>query len=269
MLFTALALGGLAAGLGSSLFKDKGRTSQSSSSSSTQRTSLPGIGVGEANAVNALTNYANQQGGIMGSLYNQAMQPDVVPQGISRLSPEDQDVLDQAYQGQLDELQRRMGIARDQFAGMTGMRGFASPVATSVSREFAPQFANLLSQKAQQQLGLGVNIRDFNEGTRRYNQGWRLGLTQANPTGLGNLANYHVGLRMAQPTTYTNSTGSGRGQSSYTPSPWQMGMAGFNAGQGMNISWPTGLFNTGGPAYANQNPSNPIISGLGGFSGGA
>lgn len=87
-----------------------------------------------------------------------------------------------------------------------------------------PQYAALRSQQAQQQLGLGLENRNFGENQRRYNQQWRLGLTNTQPTALTNLGNYYTALQFAQPTQRVNGTFNNQTTNVSTPSPFQIGM---------------------------------------------
>jgi hypothetical protein len=133
-------------------------------------------------------------------------------------------VLNNAYGAAREGLGFDAAQLASQVSGASGIRRTSSPVAASVSSYMLPQYAALRQQQAQQQLGLGLENRNFGENQRRYNQQWRLGLTNTQPTSLTNLANYYAGLQFAQPTQRSNATYGSQTHSMSTPSPFQAGM---------------------------------------------
>lgn len=213
-------------------------TQQSSATGTTdqwQSTALPGADADEQLARQQIGDWAGIQQTIarqlargVGGTPSQA--------GISQLRPEDQAVLDQSYQGAIDQTMRDAQILGQNLAGARGLRMTDSPVGTAVGREVLPVLGNLRSARAAQQLNLGLNIRDFLEGTRRFNQGMGLNLLSTNPSGSMTGLNYGLQQRLAQPTTHNYGTSTSQSRSSSTPSPLQQANMWMGTiGQGLNM----------------------------------
>jgi hypothetical protein len=108
---------------------------------------------------------------------------------LAPLSQGNQALLDQAYAGANANLQRQANILGQDMAGTRGLNRSDTPVADSVTREFAPQFANLASAQAQQGLGLMQNLTNLDLQRRQFNLGGLLQSSQAAPAAGLNLMN--------------------------------------------------------------------------------
>jgi len=120
------------------------------------------------------------------------------------LNATDQANLDQAYAGAEQNLRRFGNIMGQDLAGTRGLNPSDTPVSEAVLRETMPAYANLMSNKAQYGLGLGLNLAQMNEGARQFNLQSLLGGAGSMPTGLGFGLNRMQNERMAANTT-TNS----------------------------------------------------------------
>lgn len=123
------------------------------------------------------------------------------------LNSTDQANLDNAYAGAEQNLRRFGNIMGQDLAGTRGLNPSDTPVSEAVLRETMPAYANLMSNKAQYGLGLGLNLAQMNEGARQFNLQSILNGASSMPTGLGfNLQ------RMLQERSMKNSTtGNGLG----------------------------------------------------------
>lgn len=123
------------------------------------------------------------------------------------LNSTDQANLDNAYAGAEQNLRRFGNIMGQDLAGTRGLNPSDTPVSEAVLRETMPAYANLMSNKAQYGLGLGLNLAQMNEGARQFNLQSILSGASSMPTGLGfNLQ------RMLQERSMKNSTtGNGLG----------------------------------------------------------
>ncbi len=102
-----------------------------------------------------------------------------------QLSPQDQALVDQAYMGAETNLRRFGNIMGQDLAGTRGLNTSDTPVSEAVLRETLPAFASLQSDKAQQSLGLGLNLANLNEGARQFNLQALLGSASTTPSALG------------------------------------------------------------------------------------
>ncbi len=123
------------------------------------------------------------------------------------LTPQDQAQLDAAYGGAEANLRRFGNIMGQDLAGTRGLNPSDTPVSEAVLRETLPAYQNLMSQKAQQGLGLGMQMRGINEGARQFNLSSLLGGAGAMPTGLGFNLNRMQNERMAANTRSGSSLG--------------------------------------------------------------
>lgn len=122
------------------------------------------------------------------------------------LTPQDQAQLDAAYGGAEANLRRFGNIMGQDLAGTRGLNPSDTPVSEAVLRETLPAYQNLMSQKAQQSLGLGLNMRQMNEGARQFNLQALLGGATSTPNALGFNLNRMQQERMARNTTTQSGT---------------------------------------------------------------
>lgn len=120
------------------------------------------------------------------------------------LTPQDQAQLDQAYGGAEANLRRFGNLMGQDLAGTRGLNLSDTPVSEAVLRETLPAYQQLMSQKAQQGLGLSMQMRGMNEGARQFNLQALLGGATSTPNALGFNLNRMQAERMARNTT-TNS----------------------------------------------------------------
>lgn len=123
------------------------------------------------------------------------------------LNATDQAALDQAYAGAEQNLRRFGNLMGQDLAGTRGLNPSDTPVSEAVLRETLPAYANLMSNKAQYGLGLGLNLAQLNEGKRQFNLGSVLSGSTAMPTGLGFGLNRMQNERMARNTQVGSSLG--------------------------------------------------------------
>lgn len=123
------------------------------------------------------------------------------------LNATDQANLDQAYAGAEQNLRRFGNIMGQDLAGTRGLNTSDTPVSEAVLRETMPAYANLMSNKAQYGLGLGLNLAQMNEGRRQFNLSSLLNGSGAMPTGLGFNLNRMQNERMAANTRTGSSLG--------------------------------------------------------------
>lgn len=123
------------------------------------------------------------------------------------LNATDQANLDQAYAGAEQNLRRFGNIMGQDLAGTRGLNTSDTPVSEAVLRETMPAYANLMSNKAQYGLGLGLNLAQMNEGKRQFNLSSLLSGSGAMPTGLGFGLNRMQNERMAANTQTGSSLG--------------------------------------------------------------
>lgn len=121
-----------------------------------------------------------------------------------QLSPSDQAALNESYSGAEQNLRRFGNLMGQDLAGTRGLNTSDTPVSEAVLRETLPAYQQLMSAKAQQGLGLGLNMRQFNEGARQFNLSSLLNGSGAMPTGLGFNLNRMQNERMAKNTQTQN-----------------------------------------------------------------
>jgi hypothetical protein len=111
-----------------------------------------------------------------------------------------------------------------------------------------PQYAALRQQQAQQQLGLGLNIRDFRENQRLSNIAGGLNFMGTTPSGVAGMLNYHLPQRLAQATTHSYGRGNQNQTTTSNPSLMQQigGWMGLGAQAGGMIGGGITGYNTGG-----------------------
>lgn len=123
------------------------------------------------------------------------------------LTPQDQAQLDAAYGGAEANLRRFGNLMGQDLAGTRGLNPSDTPVSEAVLRETLPAYQNLMSQKAQQGLGLGLSMRGMNEQARQFNLQALLGGATATPNALGFNLNRMQQERMARNTQTTSGVG--------------------------------------------------------------
>lgn len=232
------------------LIKSGAQSNTQSSSSA----SIPGMGQQEQDIVNQLQSVGMDQASAIKMALSMAQQPGS-PLMLS-LSGQDKSLLDSAYSGANANLQRQANIMKQDLAGTRGLNGSDTPVSDSVIREFAPQFANLASARANQELGLGLNLGQLNEGRRQFNLSSLIYGSQATPSALSGLANRFQGERFGQATQ--------TGQNTLNPSIFQsygqgLGLAGQFGAMGMGMMSPAA--GAGGAAAAAPSTPGPWASG--------
>lgn len=98
------------------------------------------------------------------------------------LSPQDQALVDQSYSGAEQNLRRMGNIMGQDLASTRGLNTSDTPVSEAVLREMLPALASLQDSKAQQSLGLGLNLANLNEGARQFNLSTLLNGAQTTPS---------------------------------------------------------------------------------------
>lgn len=124
------------------------------------------------------------------------------------LTGQDKALLEQSYAGAEQNLRRFGNLLGQDLAGTRGLNPSDTPVSEAVLRETLPVMANLQSQKAQQELGLGLNLGQLNEGARQFNLNTLMsGAFNAPQTGFG-LMGRMQNERFARARQYGSSQGS-------------------------------------------------------------
>lgn len=153
------------------------------------------LGMDQANAIKFVMEQTKGGQGQMSSL---------------QLSPADQAQLDASYAGGEANLRRFGNLMGQDLAGTRGLNTSDTPVSEAVLRETLPAYQQLMSSKAQQGLGLGLNMRQMNEGARQFNLQALLGGASAMPSGLG----FNLGRMQADRMANSSQTGTMRGYKS-------------------------------------------------------
>lgn len=122
------------------------------------------------------------------------------------LNATDQAALDAAYAGGEANLRRFGQLMGQDLAGTRGLNPSDTPVSEAVLRETLPAYQQLLSDKARQGLGLGLNLAQMNQGNRQFNLQAMLGGATATPSGLGFNLNRMQQERMARNTSTQSGT---------------------------------------------------------------
>lgn len=123
------------------------------------------------------------------------------------LNATDQAALDAAYAGGEANLRRFGQLMGQDLAGTRGLNPSDTPVSEAVLRETLPAYQQLLSDKARQGLGLGLNLAQMNQGNRQFNLQAMLGGATATPSGLGFNLNRMQQERMARNTQSSSGIG--------------------------------------------------------------
>ena len=156
---------------------------------------IPAMGKKEKELVSQLTSLGMNQRDAIQFVMNQAKQGPESP--LLALQGQDKALLDQAYAGAEADLRRFGGLMGQDLAGTRGLNPSDTPVSEAVLREVLPQMRMLASQKAQQELGLGLNLGQLKEQSRQFNLGALLGGAQASPFGLSSMADRMQRERLA------------------------------------------------------------------------
>lgn len=145
-------------------FSDEFATSRSGQ---TIRNTVPGPGEQEKRVLDSLEGLSKEQKDAISYVINQAKAP-ISFQSLG-LSSDDANVLDQAYAGAEADMRRSAGLLGQDLSTTRGLNRSDTPVAEVVMREFLPAIQQLYGQKAQNRLGLGLNMRQLGEGARQFN----------------------------------------------------------------------------------------------------
>ena len=189
---------------------------------------MSALGMGQADAIQYVMDNA-KGGGQVSSL---------------GLNAADQAALDASYSGAEANLRRFGNIMGQDLAGTRGLNTSDTPVSEAVLRETLPAYQQLMSSKAQQGLGLGMNMRQMNEGARQFNLQAILGGATAMPTGLG----FNLGRMQNERMARNSQTSSGIGyKSDSIMTQIGQGAAAYNQlGQGTQAFM--GAFKSGSPS---------------------
>lgn len=179
-------------------------------------TRMSELGVGQADAIQFVTNNA-KGGGQFSSL---------------TLNPQDQAALDASYSGAEANLRRFGNLMGQDLAGTRGLNPSDTPVSEAVLRETLPAYQSLMSSKAQQGLGLGMGMRQMNEGARQFNLQAMLGGAGSMPSALGFNLNRMLQERMGRNSQ--TSSGIGYQSDSIMKQVGQGAKAYADLGQGTN-----------------------------------
>ena len=185
-----------ASGYGDLLHEKVCMSTKRGTSSTTETTSIPGMGAEEQSIVARLQQLGVNQADALQFALEQAKQ--TAPSPLLALQGADKALLDQAYAGAEANLRRFGGLMGQDLAGTRGLNPSDTPVSEAVLREVLPQMQMLASQKAQQELGLGLNLGQIREQARQFNLGALIGGAQATPFGLSSLADRMQRERFAQ-----------------------------------------------------------------------
>lgn len=145
---------------------------------------LEDVGVDQATALRLVRQQASQQPGLIG------------------LQGSDQALLDQAYSGAESNLRRQGYLMGQDLAGTRGLNPSDTPVSEAVLREMLPALSSLQSAKANESLGLGLNLQQLNQQRLQT----LLGTVGQTPNALLNLANRYQTERFAKAKTIGTNT---------------------------------------------------------------
>lgn len=179
------------------------------------QTTLPKPSKGELAAVSDLTGLSADQMEWLRQAANSLQ-----TRSPYELSPEDQAVFDQSWQGALGRLRHEGSLYAQDLASTRGLNKSDTPVSEAALRQYGLALADLESNRARSQLDLGMQ-------GNAYRMNSALALSSAIPAALQLNLQRYVNLRMAQPKTY----GRGYQSATHTVSPLQgmsqgMGLAG-------------------------------------------
>jgi hypothetical protein len=171
----------------------------------------------EQQILNQLQGYGNNQLSFLNTLMNGGVSP-------FALSPADQAQLDQAYSGAMNRFNQEGRDMADYLATTRGLNKSDTPVGQQVMDRYGMGMADLLSQKANAGLNMGL------QGT-----GLRLQGSQALPSGLTVPLQLLNNERMATGTQTGSGFSNGTSTMRYTPSIMSQ------IGQGMGLAAGAGL----------------------------
>lgn len=189
----------------------KQQTSQSQSSEGTQQTVFSPRSAQEQHILNQYQGLGDQQTSFLQSLMSGGVSP-------FALNAKDQEQLDASYQSAFDRFGVQGKDYADYLATTRGLNKSDTPVSQQAMERYGLGMSDLLSQKANAGLNLGL------QGTQM-----RLMGSQALPAGLGASFSPLFSERMAGGKTY--STGNSRGMSTTVNTPSLM----TQIGQGMSL----------------------------------
>lgn len=182
-------------------------------SSSTQNShsskAIQAIGPEEQKLVDRMTSLGMQQSDALQFVMEQ-MRGGQGQVSSLQLTPADQAQLDAAYGGAEANLRRFGNLMGQDLAGTRGLNPSDTPVSEAVLRETLPAYQSLMSSKAQQGLGLGMGMRQMNEGARQFNLQALLGGATSTPSALG----FNLGRMQADRMANSSQTGEMRGTQS-------------------------------------------------------
>ena len=218
----------------------------------TESTQIPGMGPQEQAIEARLQGLGMNQADAIQFALEQATQTPSSP--LLALQGQDKALLDQAYAGAEANLRRFGGLMGQDLAGTRGLNPSDTPVSEAVLREVLPQMQMLAAQKAQQELGMGLNLGQLREQSRQFNLQALLGGAQASPFGLSSLADRMQRERFAGATR----TGVSRGTPSIMDSIQQgVGIASSLGSLGAAVMGSGGM---PGGAGATTSSSGPLTS---------
>lgn len=183
-------------------------TSSSTQNSHSSR-GIQAIGPEEQKLVDRMTSLGMQQADALKFVMEQ-MQGGQGQMSSLQLTPADQAQLDAAYGGAEANLRRFGNLMGQDLAGTRGLNPSDTPVSEAVLRETLPAYQSLMSSKAQQGLGLGMGMRQMNEGARQFNLQALLGGATSTPSALG----FNLGRMQADRMANSSQTGEMRGTQS-------------------------------------------------------
>jgi hypothetical protein len=151
----------------------------------------------EAQLLNQIQGLGNEQNHFLSQLINGQSSP-------FQLTPQDQAQLDAAYGGAMNRFQTEGKDYADYLATTRGLNKSDTPVSQQAMERYGLGMSDLLSQKANQGLNMGL------QGT-----GLRLQGAGSLPAGLGSAFNALYNERLAAPQTTMTSSGSGSSNSTF------------------------------------------------------
>ena len=187
-------------------------STQNQSQSGTSSVTLAPRSSNEQNILNQLNGLGTSQLNFLNSLLSGGTG------ALSSLNPQDQAMLDQQYGSAMNQFNQSGKDYADYLATTRGLNKSDTPVSQQAMQRYGLGMSDLLSQKANAALNLGL------QGTQM-----RLGATSALPSGLVGAFNPQFQERLATPTQSYSGTMSGSSHTQYNPSLMD------NIGQGMAL----------------------------------
>lgn len=246
--------------------KSGGQQQQATGGNSLQHVSFDPRSGHEEQALRQLEGLGNNQTSFLSGL----MAPGGGPSPF-QLNPQDRAELDKSYQSAFDRFNLEGKDYADYLATTRGLNKSDSPVSEQAMMRYGLGMGDLLSQKANMGLNMGL------QGTNLRMQG-----TQMIPAGLQSMLGTRMQERLAAPTTMTNQSGTMSGSNSYTPSPLTtigQGLGVMSQGLGMasgmgSMFSPTGTAAGGigmglrGGGMGSGAAANPTLGNYGSWSNG-